>query len=214
MSRSTLFRHFQRVNQKYDHPQYALRNIIETDVLKKNQNQKWVIYAQQRQHATEKVTQYPLFQQFEDIERYLISGQGSPQPNIESWERAFLTMANIPSGKRGSNRGRHPLAVQGKLARLPESLNAVDFNDTQAILEQFCYLEQNQTETYTWLIKKWLYESNVTKVSMRFTESDEPMLLILREHWFFPMVMKHNKYDYFRIMSKQTSLGAVRWVLT
>lgn len=214
MSRSTLFRHFQRVNQKYDHPQYALRDIIETDVLKKNQSQKWVIYAQQRQHATEKVTQHPLFQQLEDIERYLISGQGSPRPNIESWKRALITMANIPSGKRGSHRGRHPLSVQGKLARLPESLNAVDFHDTQAILEQFCCLEQNQTETYTWLIKKWLYESNVTKVSMRLTESDEPMLSILKEHRFSPIIMNYHKSYYFRIMSKQASLGAVRWVLT
>ncbi len=39
------------------------------------------------------------------------------------------------------------------------------------------------------------------------------MLSILTEHQFFPIVMKHNKYDYFRIMSKQASLSAVRWVL-
>lgn len=214
MSRSTLFRYFQKTKQKHDTQHYELRNTIEEHVLKKKQSQKWVIYAQKRQNSTKQITKHSLFQQFEDIERYLISGQGSPRPNIESWKRALITMANIPSGKRGSNRGRHLLAIQGKLAFLPESLNAADFNDTQAILEQFCYLEQTQPETYTWLMKKWLYESNVTKVLMRFREEDKPMLSILSEHHFFPITIKYNQYDYFRIMSKQASLGAVRWVLT
>ena len=51
-----------------------------------------------------------------------------PRLDIESWKRALITMANIPSGKRGSNIGRHPLSTQGKLARLPELLSAIDFN--------------------------------------------------------------------------------------
>ena len=55
---------------------------------------------------------------------------------------------------------------------------------------------------------------NVTKVLMHFKAEDESMLSILTEHQFFPMVMKHNKYDYFRIMSQQASLSAVRWALT
>lgn len=117
------------------------------------------------------------------------------------------------TGKRGSNIGRHPLLTQGKLARLPELLSAVDFNSAQKILERFDYLERNQSDTYNWLIKKWLYESNVTKVLMHFTAEDKPMLSLLIEHPFFPVVMKHNKYDYFRIMSQQASLSAVRWVL-
>lgn len=54
---------------------------------------------------------------------------------------------------------------------------------------------------------------NVTKVLMHFTAEDKPMLSLLIEHQFFPVVMKHNKYDYFRIMSQQASLSAVRWVL-
>lgn len=213
MSRSTLFRHFQQINQQHDKPQYELRNTIEKHVLKKSQNQKWIIYAQKRQNSTEKPTKHPLFQQFEGIERYLISGQGQPRSDIEAWKRALVTIANIPSGKRGSNIGRHPLSVPGKLARLPELLNAVDFNSAQEILERFDHLEQNQSETYNWLIKKWLYESNVTKVLMHFTVEDEAMLLILKKYHFFPIVMKHNKYDYFRIMSQQASLNAVRWVL-
>ncbi len=50
---------------------------------------------------------------------------------------------------------------------------------------------------------------------MHFTAEDEPMFSILTEHQFFPIVMKHNKYDYFRItMSPTVSLSAVRWVLT
>ena len=97
---------------------------------------------------------------------------------------------------------------------MPELLSAVDFNSAQEILERFDYLEQNQSETYNWLIKKWLYESNVTKVLMHFTAEDEPMLSILTEHQFFPMMMKHNKYNYFRIMSQQATLSAVRWALT
>lgn len=56
-------------------------------------------------------------------------------------------------------------------------------------------------------------DPNVTKVLMHFTAEDKPMLSLLIEHQFFPVVMKHNKYDYFRIMSKQASLSAVRWVL-
>jgi hypothetical protein len=48
---------------------------------------------------------------------------------------------------------------------------------------------------------------------MHFTAEDKPMLSLLIEHQFFPVVMKHNKYDYFRIMSQQASLSAVRWVL-
>ncbi len=123
-------------------------------------------------------------------------------------------MANIPSGKRGSNIGRHQFSVQGKLALLPESLSAVDFNSAQEILKRFDDLEKYQSETYNWLIRKWLYESNVTKVLMHFTSEDEPMLSILREHQFFPMAMKHNKYKYFRIVVQQASLSAVRWVLT
>lgn len=213
MSRSNLFRHFQEIHQQNGNLKYELRDTIEKYVLKKRQRQRWVIYAQKRENSTEKVIKHELFQQFEDIERYLISGQGQPRLDIESWKIALITMANIPSGKRGSNIGRHPLSTQGKLARLPELLSAVDFNSAQEILERFDYLEQNQSETYNWLIKKWLYESNVTKVLMHFTAEDEPMLSILTEHQFFPIVMKHNKYDYFRIMSQQASLSAVRWVL-
>lgn len=213
MSRSNLFRHFQAIHQQNGNLKYELRDTIEKYVLKKRQSQRWVIYAQKRGNSTGKVIKHELFQKFEDIERYLISGQGQPRLNIESWKRALITMANIPSGKRGSNIGRHPLSTQGKLARLPELLSAVDFNSAQEILERFDYLEQNQSETYNWLIKKWLYESNVTKVLMHFTAEDEPMLSVLTEHQFFPMVMKHNKYDYFRIMSQQASLSAVRWIL-
>ncbi|MFC6166260.1 tyrosine-type recombinase/integrase [Acinetobacter terrestris] len=213
MSRSNLFRHFQAIHQQDGHLKYELRDTIEKYVLKKRQSQRWVIYAQKRGNSTDKLIKHELFQQFEDIERYLISGQGQPRSDIEFWERALIKMANIPSGKRGSNIGRHPLSIQGKLARLPELLSAVDFNSAQEILERFDYLEQNQSETYNWLIKKWLYESNVTKVLMHFTAEDEPMLSILTEHQFFPIVMKHNKYDYFRIMSQQASLSAVRWVL-
>lgn len=213
MSRSNLFRHFQAIHQQNGNLKYELRDIIEKYVLKKRQSQRWVIYAQKRGNSTGKVIKHELFQKFEDIERYLISGQGQPRLDIESWKKALIMMANIPSGKRGSNIGRHPLSTQGKLARLPELLSAVDFNSAQEILERFDYLEQNQSETYNWLIKKWLYESNVTKVLMHFTAEDEPMLSILTEHQFFPIVMKHNKYDYFRIMSQQASLSAVRWVL-
>ena len=212
MSRSNLFRHFQAIHQQNGHLKYELRDTIEKYVLKKRQ--RWVIYAQKRENSTEKVIKHDLFQQFEDIERYLISGQGQPRLDIESWKRALILMANIPSGKRGSNIGRHPLSTQGKLARLPELLSAVDFNSAQEILERFDYLEQNQSETYNWLIKKWLYESNVTKVLMHFTAEDEYMLSILTEHQFFPIMMKHNQYDYFRIMSQQASLSAVRWVLS
>ena len=213
MSRSNLFRHFQAINQQNGNLKYELRDTIEKYVLKKRQSQRWVIYAQKRGNSTGKVIKHELFQKIEDIERYLISGQGQPQLDIESWKRALITMSNIPSGKRGSNIGRHALSTQGKLARLPELLSAVDFNSAQEILERFDYLEQNQSETYNWLIKKWLYESNVTKVLMHFTAEDEPMLSILTEHQFFPMMMKHNKYNYFRIMSQQASLSAVRWVL-
>ena len=213
MSRSNLFRHFQAIHQQNGNLKYELRDTIEKYVLKKRQSQRWVIYAQKRGNSTGKVIKHELFQKFEDIERYLISGQGQPRLDIESWKKALIMMANIPSGKRGSNIGRHPLSTQGKLARLPELLSAVDFNSAQEILERFDYLEQNQSETYNWLIKKWLYESNVTKVLMHFTAEDEPMLSILTEHQFFPIVMKHNKYDYFRIMSQQASLSAVRWVL-
>ena len=49
---------------------------------------------------------------------------------------------------------------------------------------------------------------------MHFTAEDEPMLSILTEHQFFPMMMKHNKYNYFRIVSQQATLSAVRWALT
>ncbi|RJL69686.1 tyrosine-type recombinase/integrase [Acinetobacter radioresistens] len=213
MSRSNLFRHFKAINQQNGNLKYELRDTIEKYVLKKIESQRWVIYAQKRGNSTGKVIKHELFQKIEDIERYLISGQGQPQLDIESWKRALITMSNIPSGKRGSNIGRHPFLTQGKLARLPELLRAVDFNSAQEILERFDYLEQNQSETYNWLIKKWLYESNVTKVLMHFTAEDEPMLSILTEHQFFPIVMKHNKYDYFRIMSQQASLSAVRWVL-
>ncbi|MCK7609212.1 tyrosine-type recombinase/integrase [Acinetobacter portensis] len=213
MSRSNLFRHFQAIHQQDGNLKYELRDTIEKYVLKKRQSQRWVIYAQKIENSTGKVIKHELFQKFEDVERYLISGRGQPRVDIESWKRALITMANIPSGKRGSNIGRHPLSTQGKLARLPELLSAVDFNSAQEILERFDYLEQNQSETYNWLIKKWLYESNVTKVLMHFTAEDEPMLSILTEHQFFPIVMKHNKYDYFRIMSQQASLSAVRWVL-
>ncbi|WP_312051490.1 tyrosine-type recombinase/integrase [Acinetobacter schindleri] len=213
MSRSNLFRHFQAIHQQNGNLKYELRDTIEKYVLKKRQSQRWVIYAQKRGNSTGKVIKHELFQKFEDIERYLISGQGQPRLDIESWKKALIMMANIPSGKRGSNIGRHPLSTQGKLARLPELLSAVDFNSAQEILERFDYLEQNQSETYNWLIKKWLYESNVTKVLMHFTAEDERMLSILTEHQFFPIVMKHNKYDYFRIMSQQASLSAVRWVL-
>ncbi|MFV5467630.1 tyrosine-type recombinase/integrase [Acinetobacter towneri] len=213
MSRSNLFRHFKAINQQNGNLKYELRDTIEKYVLKKIESQRWVIYAQKRGNSTGKVIKHELFQKIEDIERYLISGQGQPRLDIESWKKALIMMANIPSGKRGSNIGRHPLSTQGKLARLPELLSAVDFNSAQEILERFDYLEQNQSETYNWLIKKWLYESNVTKVLMHFTAEDEPMLSILTEHQFFPIVMKHNKYDYFRIMSQQASLSAVRWVL-
>lgn len=213
MSRSNLFRHFQAIHQQNGNLKYELRDTIEKYVLKKRQSQRWVIYAQKRRNSTGKLIKHELFQKFEDIERYLISGQGQPRLDIESWKKALIMMANIPSGKRGSNIGRHPLSTQGKLARLPELLSAVDFNSAQEILERFDYLEQNQSETYNWLIKKWLYESNVTKVLMHFTAEDEPMLSILTEHQFFPIVIKHNKYDYFRIMSQQASLSAVRWVL-
>jgi integrase len=212
-SRSTLFRHFQQINQHHK-PQYELRNTIEKNVLKKSQSQKWIIYAQKRKNSTEKVTKHRLFQQFEDIERYLISGQGRPQLDIECWKIALIKMANIPSGKRGSHIGRHPLLVKGKLAHLPESLKAVDFNSVQEVLKQFEYLEKNQSKIYHWLIKKWLYESNVKKVLMHYTAEDETMLSILIEHQFFPVVIKYNKYNYFRIMSTRISLGALRWVLT
>ncbi|WP_034424574.1 site-specific integrase [Acinetobacter schindleri] len=214
MSRSNLFRHFQAINQQNGNLNYELRDTIEKYVLKKIESQRWVIYAQKIGNSTGKVIKHDLFQKIEDIERYLISGQGQPQLDIESWKRALITMSNIPSGKRGSNIGRHPLLTQGKLARLPELLRAVDFNSAQEILERFDYLERNQSDTYNWLIKKWLYESNVTKVLMHFTAEDKPMLSLLIEHQFFPVVMKHNKYDYFRIMSQQASLSAVRWVLT
>ncbi|MFB6331833.1 tyrosine-type recombinase/integrase [Acinetobacter variabilis] len=213
MSRSNLFRHFQAINQQNGNLNYELRDTIEKYVLKKIESQRWVIYAQKIGNSTGKVIKHDLFQKIEDIERYLISGQGQPQLDIESWKRALITMSNIPSGKRGSNIGRHPLLTQGKLARLPELLRAVDFNSAQEILERFDYLERNQSDTYNWLIKKWLYESNVTKVLMHFTAEDKPMLSLLIEHQFFPVVMKHNKYDYFRIMSQQASLSAVRWVL-
>ncbi|WP_247165972.1 tyrosine-type recombinase/integrase [Escherichia coli] len=213
MSRSNLFRHFQAIHQQNGNLKYELRDIIEKHVLQERKSQNWVIYAQKRGNSIGNVIKHDLFKNFENIERYLISGQGQPRLDIESWKRALITMANIPSGKRGSNIGRHPLSTQGKLARLPELLSAVDFNSAQEILERFDYLEQNQSETYNWLIKKWLYESNVTKVLMHFTAEDEPMLSILTEHQFFPIVMKHNKYDYFRIMSQQASLSAVRWVL-
>lgn len=213
MSRSNLFRHFQAINQQNGNLNYELRDTIEKYVLKKRQSQRWVIYAQKRGNSTSKVIKHELFQKIEDIERYLISGQGQPQLDIESWKKALITMSNIPSGKRGSNIGRHPLLTQGKLARLPELLRAVDFNSAQEILERFDYLERNQSDAYNWLIKKWLYESNVTKVLMHFTAEDKPMLSLLIEHQFFPVVMKHNKYDYFRIMSQQASLSAVRWVL-
>ncbi|WP_286716352.1 tyrosine-type recombinase/integrase [Acinetobacter sp. UBA2581] len=214
MSRSNLFRHFQAINQQNGNLNYELRDTIEKYVLKKIESQRWVIYAQKIGNSTGKVIKHDLFQKIEDIERYLISGQGQPQLDIESWKRALITMSNIPSGKRGSNIGRHPLLTQGKLARLPELLRAVDFNSAQEILKRFDYLERNQSDTYNWLIKKWLYESNVTKVLMHFTAEDKPMLSLLIEHQFFPVVMKHNKYDYFRIMSQQASLSAVRWVLT
>ncbi|MCO8092348.1 tyrosine-type recombinase/integrase [Acinetobacter pseudolwoffii] len=213
MSRSNLFRHFQAINQQNGNLKYELRDIIEKYVLKKRQSQRWVIYAQKRGNSTGKVIKHELFQKIEDIERYLISGQGQPQLDIESWKRALITMSKIPSGKRGSNIGRHSLLTQGKLARLPELLSAVDFNSAQEILGRFDYLERNQSDTYNWLIKKWLYESNVTKVLMHFTAEDKPMLSLLIEHQFFPVVMKHNKYHYFRIMSQQASLSAVRWVL-
>ena len=214
MSRSNLFRHFKAINQQNGNLKYELRDTIEKYVLKKIENQRWVIYAQKRGNSTGKVIKHELFQKIEDIERYLISGQGQPQLDIESWKKALITMSNIPSGKRGSNIGRHPFLTQGKLARLPELLRAVDFNSAQEILERFDYLERNQSVTYNWLIKKWLYESNVRKVLMHFTAEDKPMLSLLIEHQFFPVVMKHNKYDYFRIMSHQASLSAVRWVLT
>lgn len=214
MSRSNLFRQFQKIQQQNGHPKYELRDAIEKYLLKKRQCQKWVIYAQKKDNLTVKSIKHELFQEFEDVERYLVSGQGQPRLDIESWKRALITMANIPSGKRGSNIGRHQFSVQGKLALLPESLSAVDFNSAQEILKRIEILEQNQPNTYEWLIKNWLYESNVTKVLMHFTAEDEPMLSILTEHQFFPMVMKHNKYDYFRIMAQQASLSVVRWVLT
>lgn len=94
-----------------------------------------------------------------------------------------------------------------------ESLSAIDFNSVQEILERFDNLEKNQSNIYNWLIKKWLYESNVTKVIMQCMVDDEPMLSILKEHDFFSMKMKHNKYHYFRIMPEKASLNAVQWVL-
>ena len=214
MSRSNLFREFQKIQQQNGHLKYELRDAIEKYLLKKRQCQKWVTYAQKKDNLTVKSIKHELFQEFEDVERYLISGQGQPRLDIETWKRALIKMANIPSGKRGSNIGRHQFSVQGKLALLPESLSAVDFNSAQEILKRFDDLEKYQSETYNWLIRKWLYESNVTKVLMHFTSEDEPMLSILREHQFFPMVMKHNKYKYFRIVVQQASLSAVRWVLT
>ena len=214
MSRSSLFRHFQAIQQRHGSLEYELRDIIEKHVLKKRQSHNWVTFAQKNGNSTSKITKHELFQKFEDIERYLISGQGNPQLDIESWKKALITMSNIPSGKRGSNIGRHQLSTQGKLARLPESLNATDFNFVQNILERFVYLEHNHPKTYNWLIEKWLYESNVTKVLMHLTVADKPMLSHLKEHQFFPVEMKYNKSDYFRIMYQQVSLNAVRWLLT
>lgn len=49
---------------------------------------------------------------------------------------------------------------------------------------------------------------------MDFTSESEPMLSILAEHEFSRMEMKYNEYNYFRIMSKKSSLSAVRWLLT
>lgn len=216
MSRSNLFRHFLAIRQQNGNPKYELRDIIEKDVLKERQKQSqiWVIYAKKRGSSNENSIKHELFQKIEKIERYLISGQAQQQLDIEAWKRALTTMENIPSGKRGSNVGRHQFSIQGKLARLPESLSAADFDSVQEILKRFDDLEQNQPNIYNWLIKKWMYESNVTKVMMRCTVEDEAKLSTLKMCDFFPEKMRHNKCNYFRLMSEKASLSAVRWVLT
>lgn len=212
MSRSNLFRHF-KMNQQLVDLQYKLRDTIEKHVLKE-QKVDWVIYAQKRENLTYQRPKHRLFQQIYSIESYLNLGQGKAPEGIKEWENALNTLSNIPSGKRGSNIGRHLLPKQGKLARLPKLLTAADFNVVEACLVQFDHLAESQTEVYDWLIKKWLYESDITKVMMRFKKEDAYMVQRLTEHQLFPVVMKHNKYNYFRVMSQHASMNAVRWVLT
>src|SRR5690606_32024656 len=92
MRRSNIFRHFQAIHQQNSNLKYELRDIIEKHVLQERKSQNWVIYAQKRGNSIGNVIKHDLFKNFENIERYLISGQGQPRLDIESWKRALITM--------------------------------------------------------------------------------------------------------------------------
>ena len=156
-----------------------------------------------------------LFQQFETIERYLNLGQGKPPQNIEAWQIALQKLTQIPSGKRGSKTSRHSLPTQGKLALLLQALRSVDEAiEAQILLERLDHLKQCQPQAYNWLIKKWLYQSDKTKVLMRRIEQDNFIIQTLEKYHLYPTLVKNGKNEYFKIMCHYASLNAVRWGLT
>ncbi|EIT68367.1 hypothetical protein [Hydrocarboniphaga effusa] len=112
---------------------------------------------------------------FEHAHQYLMGERGDAPDGVDALRGSLQKIAEIPSGKRGSNLMRHPMEL-----RTPEGSPMPDMIGTGARLERatdlLCWLlnlKKQQDADYRWLLDKWLYASEALEGSMRLDGSDE-----------------------------------------
>jgi hypothetical protein len=167
-----------------------------------------------------------LLSQFENIEKYILFTIGVEPDNIEKWVDGLKNLAKIESGKKGSDKPRHPLPLSGKDCNLPKPLNVrIAHQHALKLLSWLSQLQYNKSDDFQWLINKWLHHSEAEKGFMRLdSEEKQKVENLSKEAIDYEVSMpvsKKGKSDYFRIRilgedSNRTNreAGAVRWVMS
>lgn len=112
----------------------------------------------------------------EALQSYLEEGGGDKPPaGIEHVLVRLEKLADVKSGKRGSDAARHPLPVTGKNGiKLPKPLLAnAPVGYACMLLAWLARLHDEHLEDYLWLLRKWIYASHTRTGEMRLDGKEE-----------------------------------------
>lgn len=190
-SRATLYRYVQQHQGKSDTAQLrALRDDLETlsQLQRDQRSDEWVgqdlvfrdetplrFDGVEQEDAENQSKVQSLFSYFENVDRYLSTGEGNAPEEIDTLKASLKALGDIPSGKKGSTLPRHPMPRKGVDGTpLPEMpLPGVAVGNATILLAWLQRIKTEQPADYRWLISKWLYASDVLEGSMRLDGPDE-----------------------------------------
>lgn len=106
---------------------------------------------------------------FEALHRYFSTEDGRKPDAADNIRESLQAIAQIPSGKRGRSKPRHPMPCETRGGlRLPAMVNpGVAVAHAEQLLIWMGRLKVEQPQDYMWILNKWLYASDVLEGSMR-----------------------------------------------